>query len=92
VVLLYVKHPVGASADDEALSGTLLVNGGLGAVLAFRPRRTLSCIMHYAESNNIVAWWKCTVQKVRRKDVMPYMGELEVILAVLEERSMRWRR
>ena len=34
VVLLYVKHPVRASAHDEALSGTLLVSGGLGVVLA----------------------------------------------------------
>jgi hypothetical protein len=34
-VMLYVKHPVGASAHDEALSGTLLVSRGLGVVLAF---------------------------------------------------------
>jgi hypothetical protein len=35
VVMLYVKHPVGASTHNEALSGTLLVSGGLGTVLAF---------------------------------------------------------
>jgi hypothetical protein len=92
VVLLYVKHVVGASAHDEALSGTLLDSGGLGAVLAFRPRHTLSCITHYVESNNVMARWECTLQKVRRKDVVPYMGELEVIVAVFEERSTRWRR
>ena len=92
LVLLYVKHPIGSSAHDEALSGTLLVSSGLGAVLAFRPRRTLFCIIHYAESNNVVARWECTLQKVWRKDAMPCMDELEVIVAVFEERSMRWRR
>jgi len=92
VALLYVKHPLGAGAHNEALSRTLLVCGGLGAVLVFRPRRTLFCIMHYAESNNVVAWWECTLQKVRRKDAMPCMDELEVIVAVFEERSTRWRR
>jgi hypothetical protein len=93
VVLLYVKHPVGASAHDEALPGALLVSDGLGVVLAFRPRRTTpSCNTHYAESNNVVAWWECTLHKVRRKDVVPCMGKLEVILAVFEERSTRWRR
>ena len=92
MVLLYVKHPVGASAHDEALSGTLLVSGGLVVVLAFRPRLTLSCITHYAENNNVMTRCECTLQKVRRKDDVPYMGELEVIVAVLEERSTRWRR
>jgi hypothetical protein len=48
--------------------------------------------MHYAESNNVVAWSECTLQKIRRKDAMPYMGEIEVIVAVFEERSTRWRR
>jgi hypothetical protein len=61
--------PVGASAHDEALSGTLLVSGELGTVLAFRPRCTLSWTTHYTESNNVLAWWKCTLQKVRRKCV-----------------------
>ena len=37
------------NAHDEALSRTLLVSGGLGAVLAFRPRHTMSCITHYVE-------------------------------------------
>ena len=92
MVLIYVKHLIGGNAHDEALSRTLLVCGGLGAVLVFRPRRTLFCIMHYAESNNVVAWWECTLQKVRRKDAMPCMDELEVIVAVFEERSTRWRR
>jgi hypothetical protein len=49
LVLLYVKHHVGSSAHDEALSGTLLVNGALGAVLVFQPCRALFCIVHYAE-------------------------------------------
>ena len=92
VVLLYVKHPVRPSAHDEALSGTLLVSGGLGAVLAFRPCRTMFCIMHYAKSNNVVVRWECTLQKVWRKNAMPCMDELEVIVAVFEERSTRWRR
>jgi hypothetical protein len=39
-----------------------------------------------------MARWECTLKKVRRKDVVPYMGELEVIVAVFEERSTRWRR
>jgi hypothetical protein len=69
VVLLYVKHPVRTNAHDEALSGTLLVSGELGTVLAFRPRCTLSWTTHYTESNNVLAWWKCTLQKVRRKCV-----------------------
>jgi hypothetical protein len=61
IVLLYVKHAIGASAHDEALSGTLLISGGLGAVLVFRPCRTLPCITHYVESNNIMAQWECTL-------------------------------
>jgi len=65
------------NAHDEALSRTLLVSGGLGAVLAFRPRRTLSCITHYAKRKNVVARWECTLQKAQRKDAVPCMGELE---------------
>ena len=64
VVLIYVKHPIGANAHDEALSGALLVSGGLVMVLAFRPRLTLSCITHYAKNNNVMARWECTLQKV----------------------------
>ena len=51
------------NAHDEALSRTLLVSGGLGAVLAFRPRRTLSCITNYAKRKNVVARWECILQK-----------------------------
>jgi hypothetical protein len=68
-VMLYVKHPIGASAHEEALFGTLLISSRLGAVLVFRPRCTLSCITHYAESNDVLAWWECTLQKVWRKRV-----------------------
>ena len=77
MLLIYVKHPIGANAHDEALSGTLLVSGGLVVVLAFRPRLTLSCITHYAENNNVRTRWECTLQKVRRKDAVPYMSKLE---------------
>jgi hypothetical protein len=28
--------------------------------------------------------WECTLQKVRRKDVVPFMGELEEIAAMFE--------
>jgi hypothetical protein len=37
VAMLLVKHPT----HDEALSGTLLISGALGAALAFRPHSTL---------------------------------------------------
>jgi hypothetical protein len=31
-----------------------------------------------------MAQWECTLQKVRRKDVVYYMGELEEIVAMFE--------
>jgi hypothetical protein len=58
-------------------------------MLAFRPHLTLSRTTYYAENNNVLVQWECTLQKVRRKDDVPYMGEVEVIVAVLEERSTR---
>jgi hypothetical protein len=60
-------------------------------VLPFQPCHTLSCITYYAESNNVVARWECTFQKVQRKDAVLCMGELEVIVTVFEEMSTRWR-
>jgi hypothetical protein len=41
--------------------------------------------MHHAKSNNVVAQWECTLQKIWRKNVMPCMSELEEIVAVFEE-------
>jgi hypothetical protein len=45
--------------------------------------------MYYAKNNNVLVQWECTLQKVRRKDDVPYMGEVKMIVAVLEERSTR---